>query len=100
MRCSAIRVVLARIGVSGLAMRDSFFQVFHALVQMRIFHASGLRVLECFLRMLDTGIRMPFLPVRGGSPRMLHGFIDMFVPGERHAAQHGHTDERPDRSQN
>ena len=100
MRCPAIRVVLARIGVSGLAMRDRFFQMFHALVQMRIFHTGSLRMFERLLGMLDTGIRMPFLPMRGGPTRMFNRFIDMLVPGERHAAQHGHTDERPDRSQN
>src|SRR5512147_1025177 len=66
---------------------------------MRVLHSRRLRVLECFFRMLDAGIRMSFFAVRRGAPGMLNRLIDMFIAGECNTIEHGHADKRPNRSQ-
>jgi hypothetical protein len=102
----------ARIGMPGLAVFYGFLQMFAPLIQMRVFHSGSLRMLERFLRMLDTGIGMSLLPMVCGSFRMLNGFTDMlgrpsggsgragWSTSKAGLTQHRHSDKRPYRGHN
>ena len=78
-----------------LAVLNSLFQMFDALIQMRIFDSGRLCMFQRVLRMLHAGISMPFFPVGSGGFRMFNRFSDMRVPtGERRPIQHGYATEQ------
>src|SRR4029079_13241116 len=62
------------VGVPGFPVSDGFLQVLNALIQMRILHACGLRMLQRLFRMLRYGIGMTLLAMGHCALRMLNGF--------------------------
>ena len=71
-------------GMTGFAVLNRFLQMLNALIQMRILHASSLRMLQRFLGMLRRSIGMPLLAVIYRALGMLNSFTHVFVVCLRH----------------
>ena len=67
------------VGVTGFPVSDGFLQVLNALIQMRILHACGLRMLQCLFCMLRHGIGMTLLAMAHRTLRMLNSFGHMLI---------------------
>jgi hypothetical protein len=73
------RMLRSHVCMTGLSMGNGFLQFLDAFVQMRIFYARSLRMLQCLFRMLCDGIGVTLLAVTDRSLRMLNSFGYVFV---------------------
>ena len=90
--CS-IGMFSACVCMSGLSVFHRLRQMLDPLIDVRIFHSRGFRVLQRFLRVLHTGIGMAFFSMRRGALCMFDRFSNVLVPGECRAAKRRHADQ-------
>jgi hypothetical protein len=89
-------MLCGRIGVTGLAMLNTFLEMLDPFIDMRILPCRP-GMLECFLTMLHGYIGMSLFAMRHGFLGMFQGFGRMLVSRKGEPAEQRETNKRGNR---
>jgi hypothetical protein len=95
----AFGMLCGRIGVTGLAMLNTFLEMLDPFIDMRILPCRP-GMLECLLAMLHGNIGMPLFAMRHSFLGMFQGFRRVLVSGKGEPAEKRDTNKRRNRRNN